>query len=288
MLIFFGILLFCFAAALTLLSAGQSGSRVAEGPQIGVVEVKGVITASRRTLEALRAFAKDDDIKAVVMRLNTPGGSVGPSQEVYREIERLRAKKPVVASMGSVAASGGYYIAAACTQIVANAGSLTGSIGVISQTTEVYELLALARIKAHVFKSGALKDTGSPLRPMTEVDRIALQKMVDEIHGQFVSDISKGRKMSLAKVKAVADGRILTGAQAKVHGLVDSLGNFSDALDVAVKLAKAEGDPVPVYHRARKGLLRQLLEDSADVAMQKVRQELETSLRIEARDTRLR
>ncbi|PID38424.1 MAG: signal peptide peptidase SppA [Proteobacteria bacterium] len=279
-LIFFALLLFCFAFVALLMSS-EGGSE--EGPQIGVVEVRGVITGSKRTLETLRAFRKSERIAAVVVRLNTPGGSVGPSQEVFREIERTRKVKPVVASMGTVAASGGYYIAAACQKIVANPGTLTGSIGVITQTTEVSQLLALARVQAHTMKSGPHKDVGSPLRPLTDEDRRLLQRMVDRIHAQFVRDVAKGRALSEAAVREVATGRLITGEEAKTAKLVDQLGNFSDALDLAAKLAKARGEPIPVYRRRSGGLLSKLLEEATSRAAAVLRSELSRRLRVEAR-----
>jgi protease-4 len=281
-LIFFGLLLFCFAFVALLLSSDRDSS-AEEGPRIGVVEVRGVIMGSKRTLATLRAFRKSERIAAIVVRLNTPGGSVGPSQEVYREIQRTRKTKPVVASMGTVAASGGYYIAAACQKIVANPGTLTGSIGVITQTTEVSQLLALARVKAHTMKSGQHKDVGSPLRPLSDEDRRLLQTMVDRIHAQFVRDVAKGRQISEAAVRKVATGRLITGEEAKAAKLVDRLGNFSDALELAAELAKAKGEPVPVYRRRSGGLLSQLLDEATSRAAAALRAELGRRLRVETR-----
>jgi protease-4 len=263
---------------------------VEEGPQVGVVQVETVITDStaREGIKALRKFRKDEEIKAIVVRVDSPGGLVGPSQELYREITRTRKTKPVVASLGSVAASGGYYIASACDHIVASPGTITGSIGVISQTTQVQDLLALARIQTHTFKSGKYKDTGSPTRAMTEEDKAFMQGFVDQVHRQFVRDVAKGRKLDPARVKRVADGRILTGEQAKAHKLVDSLGNYSDALERAVKLAKATGEPVEVTTRRSKGLLSRLLDDAMESVYERARQALTQGTSLEVRDPRLR
>lgn len=285
-LIFIGILLVCFGFALLMLREPADSDE--KGPRIGVVEIQGMLSGSRRTLSTLRAFRKDESIKAIVVRLNTPGGPVGPAQEIYREIERTRKKKPVVASMGTVAASGGYYVAAACEKIVANPGTLTGSIGVITQTTEVSKLLALARVETHTMKSGPFKDSGSPLRPLTDADRAQLQGMVDRIYAQFVRDVAKGRKLDAATVGKVADGRILTGEDAHAAKLVDALGNFSDALELAAKLAKAKGEPVPVYRRRSRGILEQLIEQATGELRQTVEQQLSGSLRVETRHPLLR
>ena len=277
-----GLLLLCFAFALLLLAQDPDESSE-EGPRIGVLEISGVLTSSRGALETLRAYRKSEKIKAVVVRLNTPGGAVGPAQEIFREIQRTRKSKPVVASMGTLAASAGYYIAAACQEIIANPGTLTGSIGVITQTTEVSQLLALARIRANTLTSGKHKDTGSPLRAMTDEDRRVLQAVVDRIHKQFVRDVAKGRGLTVSTITPLATGRVITGEEAKEKRLVDRLGNFSDALEAAAKLAKAEGEPVPVYRRGARSLLSRILEEAGVKAATTLQRELSRRLRIEAR-----
>jgi protease IV len=287
-LIFGGLILACFGFALLLLRfSDESGSE--DGPRIGVVQVKGVISDTSKGLEDLRKFRKDESIKAIVVRIDTPGGAVGPAQEMYREIERTRGKKPVVASLGAVAASGGYYIAAACDRIVASSGTITGSIGVISQTVHVQELLDLARIQTHTFKSGPFKDVGSPLRAMGEEDKTFMQGVVLEIYHQFLRDVAKGRKLPEEKVKPVADGRVLSGEQALASRLVDRIGNFSDALDLAAELAKAKGDPVPVYPRSRRGVIAELLSEGLESMTRTARDAIAgESTRVEARDPTLR
>jgi protease-4 len=292
-LLFGGLILLCFGFALAVLYKGDGSSSDDGGPRIGIVTVKGVILGSKKQLEELRRWRKDETVKAIVVRIESPGGAVGPSQEIYREIERTRAKKPVVASMGAAAASGGYYIAAACDRIVASPGTITGSIGVITTVTDVSQVLALAKIQTTTFVSGPLKDTGSALRPLREEDRRFLQGFVAEVYRQFVRDVAKGRKLAEAKVKPHADGRVLSGEQAKAAGLVDELGNFSDALAAAATLAKAKGEPVAVYPRERKSLLAELLSESMESAVRAAGEELraavarERAVSVEARDPSL-
>ena len=263
-LVFIGLLIMCLGVSFVLLR-GPVRPHL-EGPRVGVVEINGPILRSRVVLEQLRALREDPEIHAIVIRLNTPGGAVGPSQEIYREIEKTRDQKPVVASMESVAASGGYYIAAACAKIVANPGTLTGSIGVITQTAEVNQLLDMLKLRVNVLKSGPLKDSGSPLRTMSDADRALFQTMIDQIFEQFLSDVARGRRLDKEAVRPFADGRVLTGEQAKKANLVDRLGNFTDAMELAVQMAKGpkeEGDPVPIYPPGGdKSLLRRLLSMS--------------------------
>ncbi|MEK6607657.1 MAG: signal peptide peptidase SppA [Myxococcota bacterium] len=251
-LVFGGLLALCFGFALVLIrSAGGSSPYQGDGPRIGVVEVLGAIKDTKVQLEQLEAFRRDESIRAIVVRIDSPGGAVGPSQELHRAITRARSKKKVVASLGAVAASGGYYAASAADRIVASPGTITGSIGVIAQVAEISELLDLARIHTATFKSGALKDAGSPVRPLTDADRAHLQGIIDDIYAQFVRDVSTSRHLEEAKVRAIADGRVLTGRQALEQRLVDELGNLDDALARAAALAGAKGDPVPVYPPAR-------------------------------------
>ncbi|MCA9664706.1 MAG: signal peptide peptidase SppA [Myxococcales bacterium] len=283
-LLFGGLILLCFGFAFLLLGRQRGRSaRDDDGPRVGVVEVTGAIVSSKATMAALRAFRRDKTVKAVVIRINSPGGSVGPSQEVYRELMRLREKKPVVASMGTVAASGGYYMAAGATKIVANSGTITGSIGVISSTTSVKELLDLARVHFYVFKTGKFKDTGSPLREPSEDDKRYMQALVDKLLVLFVDDIAKGRKMKVAAVRALADGRIFTGAEAKAKGLVDELGNYHDALDLAVKLAKGKGEARVVYHRRQRSMVEQLMEQFLGQMKGALREAVRERKRVETR-----
>lgn len=233
------------------------------GEAVGVVEIEGSIADSKDTLEQIRRFREDEDIKAIVVRVDSPGGAVGPSQEIYREIRKTVEKKKVIASMGAVAASGGYYIACAADGIVANPGTITGSIGVIMGYMNFRHLLDKIGMVPVVIKSGPYKDTGSPTREMRDDEREILQTIISGIHEQFVSAIAEGRKLDRQQIAHVADGRIFTGEEAKKKGLVDRLGNFEDALAWAGELGGIEGEVVPVYARDEKlSMLRYLMSSS--------------------------
>ncbi|WP_319409633.1 signal peptide peptidase SppA [uncultured Desulfosarcina sp.] len=241
------------------------------GEAVGVVEIEGAIADARDTIENIRRFREDEDIKAIVIRIDSPGGAVGPSQEIYREIRKTIETKKVVASMGAVAASGGYYVACATDGIVANPGTITGSIGVIMGYTNFRQLLDKIGMVPVVIKSGPYKDTGSPTREMRDDEREILQAITSDIHEQFVTAIAEGRKMDRARVEQVADGRIFTGEDAKARGLVDRLGNFEDALEWAGTLGGIDGKVVPVYARDEKlSLLRYLMSSSLSDLMSKV------------------
>lgn len=219
------------------------------GESVGVLEIEGTIDSSREAIQGLKQFAEARGIKAVVVRIDSPGGAVAPTQEIYEEIGKVRKRKPVIASLGSVAASGGYYIASACDRVVANPGTLTGSIGVIMELGNVEELMKKLGLKGQAIKSAPHKDVGSPLRALTPEGRAILQGLVDNVHGQFVSAVAKGRKLPEAKVRELADGRVYSGEQAKQMGLVDQLGNLEDAVDFAAQRAGIAGPPQVVYSR---------------------------------------
>jgi protease-4 len=224
-----------------------------------------VINDSRETIGRLHELRKDSRIKAIVVRIDSPGGSVAPSQEIFDAIQRAKKDKKVICSMGTVAASGGYYIAAACDKIIALPGTVTGSIGVISEMPHVQDLLKLARVEIDTIKSGALKDVGSPLRSMTSDEKQFFQKFVDGVYDQFLTDVSTARKIDKNELRKIADGRILTGAQAKEAKLVDELGNLEDALELAMKASGASGEPVPVFtRRPGRGLLGELVRGLVD------------------------
>ncbi len=240
---------FLFFWLLVYVTAGMMGrtSSFPIGEKVGIIEVTGVIASSKLINERIIRFKEDSSIKAVVLRVDSPGGGVGPSQEIYTEIKKLAAEKPVVVSMGSVAASGGYYIAAPAARILANPGTITGSIGVIMEFTNVKELLDKIGLSNQVVKSGQHKDIGSPIRPMTDADRKILQSMIDDVHLQFITAIAEGRSLDMDKVRQLADGRIYSGRQALEVGLVDQLGNLQDAIAVAGKLAGITENPKVVY-----------------------------------------
>jgi len=219
---------------------------------VGVVLLEGTINESRRTIQSLKEFGDAERIKGVVVRIDSPGGGVVPTQEIHEEIGKLKKKKPVIASLGGMATSGGYYIASACHQIVANPGTLTGSIGVIIQLTNVEGLMQKLGLEGYNIKSGPHKDIGSPLRPLSPEGRAILQSVVDSVHGQFVRAVASGRSMEESKVRELADGRIYSGEQAKAMGLVDSLGNMDDAIDLVSKRAGIEGVPQVIYSRPKE------------------------------------
>ncbi len=211
------------------------------GEKVGVVTIEGPITDSREAIRQLKILRESDAVKAIVVRVDSPGGAVGPSQEIYREVMKTKQVKKVVASMGAVAASGGYYIAAAADRIVANPGTITGSIGVIMGFTNFRQLMEKIGLSPVVIKSGPYKDMGSPTRAMTDDEKALLQDIIDQIHQQFIQAVSKGRNLDKEKVTELADGRIFTGQQARQLGLVDTLGNFEDAVQLAGKLGGITG-----------------------------------------------
>jgi protease-4 len=248
LLVAIGLALVGVAAIVNQLGAGVGMSL---GPSVAIVEVEGVIKESETLVESLVALRKDPNVVAVVLRIDSPGGGVAPSQEIYDEIGRLREAKPVVASLGNIAASGGYYIAAAASAIVAAPGTLTGSIGVIMEFRQLMELAEKVGIGDTIVKSGPYKDIGHPMRPMTDAERQLLQGMVDDVYAQFVDAVSTGRGMDPAAVRKLADGRLFSGSQAKSAGLVDALGGLHTAVQLAWERAGQTGEPRTRRVRAR-------------------------------------
>lgn len=256
-----GLIVFFFVASLLVMRFGATPGEFSFGGRIAVVEIRGVITQSSGVIDELRRHREDNGVKAIVLRIDSPGGGVGPSQEIYQEVLKTRKEKKVLTSMGAVAASGGYYIACGSDLIVANPGTITGSIGVVMQFSNFEELMKKIGIKGVVIKSGAFKDTGSPFREMTPEERRLLQQVIDSVQEQFVQAVVTGRKMDRAKVAEIADGRILTGEQARKLGLVDELGNLQDAIDLAAKLVGIEGRPQVIYPRRKVTLWDLVLKD---------------------------
>lgn len=242
-----GIFVFFLALAVTVASFMGRPANFVIGDKIGVVEVFGVIADSRQVIEQLHDFRDNDNIKAIVLRIDSPGGGVGPSQEIHDEVKAIDATKPVIVSMGSVAASGGYYIAASAREIVANPGTITGSIGVIMEFTNFQELLDKIGLSSVVVKSGEYKDIGSPAREMTSLEREILQDLIDDVHSQFVASVAVGRKLDEEAVRVIADGRIFSGRRAMDMGLVDRMGNLDVAIRRAGELAGIDGEPNVVY-----------------------------------------
>lgn len=248
-------LLVLFATVITLIAVAMSRGGGMFGPsgnKVALVKVQGIILDSSKTIAQLDHFADDKRVKAIVIRVDSPGGGVAASQEIYQEIKRLREEKgkTVVISMGSVAASGGYYVACASDHIVANPGTVTGSIGVIAEWYNYGELLDWAHLHPEVIKSGELKDIGSPTRPLTDRERQFLQAMIDRLYGQFLGVVVEARQghngLDEAKIRALADGRVFTGDEALEQGFVDELGNERTAVMYAARAVGIDGEPTIV------------------------------------------
>lgn len=250
-----------------LFVTGTRDSEFEFGEKVGILEINGIIADAKNAIHNLKRFREDSSVKAIVIRINSPGGAVGPSQEIFREIRKTSSSKKVVASMGSIAASGGYYIAAGADGIVANPGTITGSIGVIMGFTNYQELLRKIGLVPVVVKSGKYKDIGSPVRKMRPEEKKILQNFSRKIHNQFIKDIVDGRKMDQAKVEALADGRIFTGEESKELGLVDRLGNFEDAIEWAGRMGGIKGKISTVYAREKKFSLLKYIADSSAKAL---------------------
>jgi protease-4 len=253
-----------FVMVALLLGGRGSARQPLFGGKVGLVEIKGVIADSKAALEALDEFRRDDAVRAVVLRVDSPGGGVGASQEIYQEVKRLAAVKPVVCSMGGVAASGGYYVAAPCTKIVANPGTLTGSIGVISTIPNIEGLLDKLGLKVQTIKTGALKGAGAIDRPLNDQERALMEQITKDLYNQFLGDVTASRHLGDKQVQAIGDSRVLTGRQALELGLVDELGNMVDALNLAAKLGNIPGRPKLVQPQEKQGnWLRGLLKEES-------------------------
>jgi protease-4 len=222
------------------------------GNRIAVVPIKGVITDSKSVVDQLKKYCKDDQVKAIILRIDSPGGGTAASQEIYREVLKTSSQKKVVASMGNVAASGGYYVALGANKIVANPASLTGSIGVIMELPNFKELLQKIGVSREAIKSGRFKDIGSPVRDLKPEERSLLEGVIKNVHQQFVEVVIKGRKLSRERVVEIADGRIFTGEQAKALGLVDELGGFEDAVELAKKMAGLKGEVKLIFPEKKR------------------------------------
>ncbi len=256
--------------ALIGLSGEGAGLWAGMGKRVAIVDVHGVIQNSSDVVRQLRKYAKNGSVPAVVVHIDSPGGGAAPSQEIYEEIGKLREKgKKVVASMGSVGASGGYYVACAADTIVVNPATLTGSIGVIFQFPVAEELFKKIGVKFEVVKRGEVKDIGTIDRSMTERERESLQSVVDDTYEQFVEAVATSRGMEKEEVLKVADGSIFTGRQAKELGLVDELGNLQDAIKIAGEMVGIEGFPKTVKEAKRKiswfDVLTQKMSDMLDL-----------------------
>jgi len=213
------------------------------GNRLALIRIEGPIIDAKDAIDEIKEYTGDKSIKAIVLRVDSPGGAVAPSQEIYEEVKKAVAKKKVVVSMGSVAASGGYYISAPATKIIANPGTLTGSIGVIMEIPNIEKLMDKIGIRTEVIKSGRHKDIASAFRSMGKEEREILQGVMDNVHEQFIRAVAEGRKMKVEELRKIADGRIFTGEQAKTYGLVDELGTLEDAIKIAADLAGMKEEP---------------------------------------------
>jgi protease-4 len=256
-IVFGGIFLALFLIILFAVAFLMFGDpQMLPGDKVALVELSGPIYSSQRVVDQLHRYRDNDSVKAIVLRINSPGGVVAPVQEIHRELTKM--KKKVVVSMGSTAASGGYYIACAADWIFANPGTVTGSIGVIMQFAKIGELMEKLGIKREVVKSGDYKDAGSMYRELTPEERELFQDTIDDVYDQFVDAILEGRRhkeLTRERIEEIADGRILSGRQALEENLVDELGDLSDAIEYAGKLGGIEGKPRVIKMRTRKSLL---------------------------------
>ncbi len=243
---------FLFLAFLGIFSEDRSAS-LDFGEKVAIIEVQGVISNSANVIRQLKKYGEDSSIPALVIHIDSPGGGVAASQEIYEEINKLRKKgKKIVASMGSLGASGGYYIACAADTIVANSGTITGSIGVIFEFPVIEELMKKIGVKVEVVKSGEMKDVGSFSRPMTEKERKHIQDVINDTYDQFVNVLVKERNLPKEEVVRLADGRVFTGRQAKELRLIDELGDLEDAIDIAGKMAGIKGRPKTIKEKVRR------------------------------------
>ncbi len=235
------------------------------GDKIGVVELQGVITSSEDFVRQVKKFREQSSIRAILIRIDSPGGGVVASQEMYEEVRKTRESgKPVVVSMGALAASGGYYVACGASRLVANRGTLTGSIGVISEFLQMHELLGKVGVDVKTIKAGALKDAGSSTRPMTEVDQRYFQALMDDVHRQFIGVVAEERGLDSAYARQLADGRVFTGEQALEVGLVDTIGTYEDAIQITADIAGIEGTPSLVREKKRRSWLESMTGDVSE------------------------
>jgi protease IV len=275
-LVLFGFMLLAYSALKSTSTGVSLETETTAGARIGIVEAKGTIGEagpagidSDKVVKLLKKYERDEDIKAIVLRVDSPGGAVAPSQEIHDAVKRIKARKRVVVSMGGMAASGGYYISAPADRIFAEPGTLTGSIGVIFMHFNVRGLLEWAKVEETTLKSGKYKDTLSPFRPIQQTDREEIQGISDDVYSQFVQAVAEGRGMPEARVREIAEGRIYTGKRAKELKLVDELGGFDDAVAAAWGLAGQSGEPKVQYPpRDRELSLRDLVHGAFQGAFQ--------------------
>ena len=261
-LVFFGL---CVLTVVSwIVAEPEDESTVTTGQRIALVELKEPIYASEDIVRQFKKYRENNAIRAIVFRVETPGGDVAASQEIYDEVRKTRSSgKPVVVSMGSIAASGGYYASCGATTIVANPGTLTGSIGVIFQIVHFRQLMDKLGIDETTIKSGKLKDSGSPFRKMTDEDKRYFQGLITDVYDQFLHVVATERKMKISEVRKYADGRVFTGRQAFEIGLVDTLGTLQDAIEIAARLGRIKGEPKVVQEHKGHSVFERLFGDPA-------------------------
>ena len=248
-----GLFVLFAAAVFTLVylsfSGGDEEAFSGFGSKIAVVELDGVIFSPKQTVSQLKKFADDDSVKAIIIHVNSPGGGVAASEEIYREVKRIRdeKKKRIVASIETVGASGAYYVASATNKIYADKGSIVGSIGVIAEWMNYGELLKWAKLNAITMKSGEFKDTGNPTREMTPAEREYLQGVIDDMHTQFIQAVAEGRHAKESDIRAIANGKVWTGEQAADLKLVDQIADFEDAVKDTARAVNISGEPNLVW-----------------------------------------
>ncbi|MGE5735097.1 MAG: signal peptide peptidase SppA [Acidobacteriota bacterium] len=263
---FFLFVLAVFALVYITLHSGQQTASFGSsfGDKIAVVDLEGVILSPKSTVDQLKKYADDDSVKAIILHVNSPGGGVAASEEIYREVKRIRdeKKKRIVAAIESVGASGAYYVSSATNKIYADEGSIVGSIGVISEWVNYGDLLHWAKLKAIVMKAGEFKDTGNPTREMTPSEQQYLQSLIDNMHSQFIQAVADGRKMKYQDVKVIADGKVWTGQQAASMKLIDQVADFQAAVKDTAKSVGISGEPTLVRpEKERKTVLDLLFGD---------------------------
>jgi len=253
-LIVLTVIIFIASYALTI---GTGNWSLIPGNKIALIKIEGVILDSREIIEELKEYNSNESVKAILLRIDSPGGAVAPSQEIYEEVKKIRdeGKKKIVTSMGSVAASGGYYIASVSDKIVANPGSITGSIGVIMELANVSGLMKKVGVESVIIKSGKYKDIGSVFRTMTKEERDLLQGLMDDVHDQFIEAVAVGRDIEKERLIPIADGRVFTGRQAKELGLVDEIGNMQDAIRIAADMVGIVGEPSILEKKKRFSIM---------------------------------
>jgi protease-4 len=264
---FFLFVLAVFTLVYLTLHTGDQASIHSFGDKIGVVDLEGVIVSPKTVVDQLKKFGEDDSVKAIILHVNSPGGGVAASEEIYRAVKRIRddKKKRIVASIESVGASGAYYVSAGTNKIYADKGSIVGSIGVIAQWVNYGELLHWAKLKDITMKAGEFKDTGSPTRDLTPAEKEYLQSLIDNMHTQFIQAVADGRKAKVDDIRAIANGKVWTGEQALSLKLIDQVGDFQTAVDDTAKAVGIKGEPTLVRpEKERKTVLDLLFGDVSE------------------------